>query len=111
MDQRKLGGSDQVGIARITWIAGGGASGTVDDLEGVSENRGERKRVVNTAPLDLAVYGGESAGNWSRGRNDGGDVAVRDLSRRRHYSVCVCVETVTACETYQTVEDLESEDE
>lgn len=66
--------------------------------------------MVNTAPLDLAVYGGEPAGNWSRGRNDCGDVAVRDLSRRRHYSVCVCVETVTACETYQTVEDLESEE-
>lgn len=62
----------------MTWIAGGRASGTVDDLEGVSENRGERKRVVNTAPLDLAVYGGESAGYWSRGRNDGGDIAVRD---------------------------------
>lgn len=62
----------------LIWIAGGGAGGTVGDLEGVSENRGERKRVVNTAPLDLAVYGGESAGNWRRGRNDGGDIAVRD---------------------------------
>jgi hypothetical protein len=71
-----------VGIERTrnTWIAGGSAGGAIDDIEGASENRGERKRMVDTARLDLAVNGGDSPRHRRRGRLSGSDIAVSDES-------------------------------
>jgi len=72
-----MGGSE-------TRVAGGGALGTVDDDERVFENGGEREGVVDAAVLDLAVDGGESAGDGRRSDSGAGESAV-DCERRRHW--------------------------
>ena len=77
--ERSSSGECRNGSKWLTWVAGGGAPGTVDDGEGVFENGGEREGVVDAAALDLAVDGGESAGDGTTG----GEVAVR-YERWRH---------------------------
>jgi len=71
---------------RETRIASGGALGTVDDDERVFENGGERERVVDSAVLDLAVDGGESAGVGRRSDSGAGKATV-DCERRRHWNL------------------------
>lgn len=52
---------------RLTWISGGGAWRTVDNGEGMFEDGGKRKRVVDALLLHLAVDGGEASGDGSGG--------------------------------------------
>lgn len=68
----------------MTWMACGGAGGALNDLEGVLEDGRERKSVVETAVLDLAVHDGDAAG-FRRGEFNGGVVAV-GYHRKRHCS-------------------------
>lgn len=65
----------------ITRVAGGRARGTVDDFEGISENRREGKSVVDTTRLDLTINRGNTSGGGIL--FNGGDIAVSD-QRRRH---------------------------
>lgn len=46
----------------LTWMAGGRASGAVDDFEGLTEDRWERERVIETAVLYFTVNGGVTSG-------------------------------------------------
>lgn len=71
-------------------VSGGGAFRTVDDGERVFENGGEREGVVDTAVLEFAINGGESAGDGRRSDSDAGE-AVVDCERRRHWILFVCL--------------------
>lgn len=62
----------------MTWIPGGGARGTIDDLEGVSDHGREGEHVVDTTRLDLAVDGGDTAGGRRRRQISGDEIAVGD---------------------------------
>lgn len=70
--------------AVMTWIAGGGARGALNDLKGVFEDWRERKSVVETAVLNLAVHGVDAAG-YRRREFYGREFAVGH-HRRRHCS-------------------------
>lgn len=66
-----------------TWIASGGTPGTFNNLERAFEDRGDRKSVVNTVRLDIAVDRNESGGEGVRGGPSGGVVTV-SYERRCH---------------------------
>ena len=55
----------------VTWIVGSGAFRAVDDGEGAFEDGGEGEENVETAGLDLAVYGGAAAGHGGLGGGGG----------------------------------------
>lgn len=62
-------------------MAGGRASGAVDDFEGLTEDRWERERVIETAVLHFTVNGGVTSGGGFRRRNVG---VSQQGNRRRH---------------------------
>lgn len=64
-------------LNRHTRVSSRGARRTIEKLERAFENRGKRKIVIDTTGLDVAVDGGETAGDGGRGGPAGGEAAVR----------------------------------
>ena len=64
-----------------TWVASGGAGGTIDDVDGVPEDGREREGDVEAASLELAVHGSQTARYGTRWWISRGGATVIDAGR------------------------------